>query len=174
MEKITINECPECKKISFSKDWVGGEVGCEDCGSHSALQCPLCQKWIDLIFHDIKEINISCLLKFYNSTKEEIIEELAELEHNQWAHWTKYMLNRITEDNIVKWGKQIQTKYGLLSEQEKESDREWANKVYDVLIQGFTTIKDESWLYSLPSININRIRRWIKEHEGVYHETEKS
>lgn len=44
--------------------------------------------------------------------KPEVVEALAALEHEQWAHWTKY---------------------ADLSEKEKESDREWARKVLEII-----------------------------------------
>lgn len=63
----------------------------------------------------------------------EIIEKLAELEHEQWAHWTKYMLDNLTDENIARWKRQIEAPYEELSEKEKESDREWARKVLKIL-----------------------------------------
>jgi len=56
------------------------------------------------------------------------IEELADLEHQQWAHWTKYMLDNLTFENMARWRKQIDTPYSELTEKEKESDRKWARK----------------------------------------------
>tara|TARA_R110002124_G_scaffold65775_1_gene179751 strand:- start:10935 stop:11219 length:285 start_codon:yes stop_codon:yes gene_type:complete len=80
-------------------------------------------------------------------------EALSDLEHQQWAHWTKYMLEVLRpvlglgfyeargsgmeyNPNIVKareslrrWHRQIETPYADLSEKEKDSDREWADKV---------------------------------------------
>ncbi len=67
------------------------------------------------------------------SKDKELIEELAELEHKQWSHWTKYMLDNLTEDNKGKWNKQIVTNYKDLTEKEKESDREWAEKVLKIV-----------------------------------------
>jgi hypothetical protein len=61
------------------------------------------------------------------------LEQLAELEHEQWAHWTRYMLDNLTEENIARWRRQIDTPYEELSEKEKESDRKWARKVLGVL-----------------------------------------
>ena len=60
-------------------------------------------------------------------------EKLAELEHEQWSHWTKYLIKNFTEDNILKWGKQAITPYYQLSEKEKDSDRVWADKVLKLL-----------------------------------------
>lgn len=56
-------------------------------------------------------------------------EKLADLEHQQWAHWTDYMLDNLTEDNIKRWRKQCRTQYQDLTEKEKDSDRVWADKV---------------------------------------------
>lgn len=61
------------------------------------------------------------------------LEQLAELEHIQWSHWTKYMLDNLTPENIERWRRQIDTPYGELSEKEKESDRVWARKVLEVI-----------------------------------------
>ena len=56
-------------------------------------------------------------------------ERLAALEHEQWAHWTRYLLDHLTPENIERWRRQIDTPYERLSEPEKESDREWADRV---------------------------------------------
>jgi len=60
-------------------------------------------------------------------------EELADLEHVQWAHWTKYMLSNMTSENVSRWERQCETAYQNLTEREKESDRQWADKVLEVL-----------------------------------------
>ena len=62
----------------------------------------------------------------------ELIEQMAELEHIQWAHWTGYMLDNLTPENISRWRRQIGTPYADLTEKEKESDREWARKSFDI------------------------------------------
>ncbi|MFA5828162.1 MAG: hypothetical protein WC841_02215 [Candidatus Shapirobacteria bacterium] len=60
-------------------------------------------------------------------------EELAKLEHLQWTCWSKFMLNNLTEENIAKWKKQINTPYNELTDQEKQSDRKWADKVLEII-----------------------------------------
>ena len=60
-------------------------------------------------------------------------EQLAALEHEQWAHWTGYMLDNLTEANIARWRRQVDTPYDELTEKEKDSDREWADKVLFIL-----------------------------------------
>ena len=62
----------------------------------------------------------------------ELIERLAAHEHEQWAHWTRYMLENLTKENIARWRQQIDTAYQDLTEHEKESDREWARKAIAV------------------------------------------
>ena len=76
------------------------------------------------------------------------IEALAAQEHESWAKWTSYMLDRLEaekagdidpadmedydlEDEFIdglpcvkRWRRQINTPYADLSEREKESDRE--------------------------------------------------
>ena len=84
-------------------------------------------------------------------------EKLAELEHVQWAHWTSFMLevlhnnvgggddgfciqcgspdpeDHAEECHIGRWMRQIETPYSELSEKEKDSDREWADKVLEIV-----------------------------------------
>lgn len=68
-----------------------------------------------------------------NQSLSTIREKLAELEHIQWAHWTAYMLDNQTPENIKRWRRQINTHYSELSETEKDSDRKWADKVLEIL-----------------------------------------
>ena len=68
----------------------------------------------------------------------ELLELLADLEHRQWSHWVKYVdglevTGHLVEDDLLRWKRQAKTPYEHLSEKEKESDREWARKVLDVL-----------------------------------------
>lgn len=67
-----------------------------------------------------------------------LLEELSALEHEQWAHWTKFMLGNMTDFNRTRWEKQIETSYSELSNKEKESDREWARKVLELINKYYT------------------------------------
>jgi transcriptional regulator with XRE-family HTH domain len=62
-----------------------------------------------------------------------LLETLATLEHEQWAHWTRHMLYNLTPENIARWRQQIDTPYAHLSDQEKESARQWARKIITIL-----------------------------------------
>ena len=83
---------------------------------------------------------------------ENLLEDLAELEHKQWAHWTKYMLNRLDEMQkkginstiqIEYWHRQIATPYSELSEKEKDSDRSWASKSLEITAKQIDAILEE-------------------------------
>lgn len=63
---------------------------------------------------------------------EQMRERAAALEHEQWAHWAAYMLDNLTPENIERWRRQIKTPYSELSENEKESDRKWADKGIEI------------------------------------------
>ena len=60
-------------------------------------------------------------------------EDLADLEHQQWIHWTKYLIENYNLENKERWRVQTQTKYKDLSEKEKDSDRTWADKVIKLI-----------------------------------------
>lgn len=63
----------------------------------------------------------------------DLVEKLSALEHEQWSHWTKYMLGCMNSNNVKRWNSQIATQYSKLSNKEKESDRTWARKVLKLL-----------------------------------------
>jgi len=73
---------------------------------------------------------------------EDLREKLADLEHEQWSHWEKYREgaeNKLNADgypNRDNWRRQRATSYLDLTEKEKDSDREWADKVLEVF-EGF-------------------------------------
>lgn len=50
--EIRLLKCPKCDKESPENKWARSEVGCDDCGSHTAAICPECQEAIDQVFHD--------------------------------------------------------------------------------------------------------------------------
>jgi hypothetical protein len=65
---------------------------------------------------------------------EKIIEELALLEHEQWCHWTKYMIKNIhCEDSVIRWERQMKIPYADLDEEDKEKDRIWARKIMPII-----------------------------------------
>jgi hypothetical protein len=72
-----------------------------------------------------------------------LVEELAELEHERWAHWQKYVHGKgqrqsdgsvlLPADLVARWDQQINTQYSNLTAEEKESDREQVRKYLPLL-----------------------------------------
>jgi hypothetical protein len=70
-------------------------------------------------------------------------EKMAELAHDQWAAWMKYLFSKgiFNEDGtwtmpqwgVERWQKQMKTSFAELSEEEKESDRTEADKFLEVI-----------------------------------------
>jgi len=91
------------------------------------------------------------------SEYEKLIEKLADLCHEQWIGWMKYLFSKceeekspddigascivmrrtgkliIPEEFVNRWKKQMNTNYKDLSEKEKESDRVEAKKFIKLL-----------------------------------------
>ncbi|MCW2370321.1 hypothetical protein [Sphingobium sp. B11D3D] len=63
-----------------------------------------------------------------------LIDDLAAIEHERWAHWQRYMHSKgvrqadgslvLPADLVERWERQSETTYVDLSPEEKESDRE--------------------------------------------------
>ena len=66
---------------------------------------------------------------------QDLIEELAELEHKQWWDWAKDILKSedITEERAKRWKENSFKPYKDLSEEQKDMDREWAEKVLKIV-----------------------------------------
>jgi hypothetical protein len=72
-----------------------------------------------------------------------LVEELAALEHQRWAHWQKYVHDKgrrqpdgsivLTADLVARWERQINTQYPDLTAEEKDSDREQVRKYLPLL-----------------------------------------
>ena len=70
-------------------------------------------------------------------------EQLAALAHAQWSGWMAYLFNLSTSNGdgtitipaglVARWQGQIATPYQELTEREKNSDREEADKVLQLI-----------------------------------------
>lgn len=70
--------------------------------------------------------------------REEFVEKGADMEHERWAGWQKYLHSHCVRDSmgnliipaksVRRWEQQILTPYSDLSEAEKESDRKEVRK----------------------------------------------
>jgi hypothetical protein len=77
-----------------------------------------------------------------------ILETLASVEHERWSHWQRYMHSKcvpqgdgallIPADLVKRWGKQANTPYSELTNQEKESDREQVRKYLPLIIDALS------------------------------------
>jgi hypothetical protein len=66
-------------------------------------------------------------------------ERLAAIQHDIWSHWTRYQFSvcqrnddgslTIPAEKVERWERQAATPYSALSEAERESDRDQADKV---------------------------------------------
>jgi len=76
-----------------------------------------------LYTHPVKEL-----------TDEEIIESLAELEHEQWMKWADTIMQteKISDARFARWAS-CMISYAELTEEMKEFDREWARKALAIL-----------------------------------------
>lgn len=78
-------------------------------------------------------------MEMQNNCAHTVREQLAAIQHSIWAHWMKYLFSvcvrnqdgsaTIPADLVQRWMQQIITSYDELSEQEKDSDREQADKI---------------------------------------------
>jgi len=70
-----------------------------------------------------------------NLTKEDkknLLEDLSDLEHDQWSGWAKSKLDEVSDDTADRW-KKLFVPYEKLPEEEKEKDRPFAKKVMKVM-----------------------------------------
>jgi len=90
-------------------------------------------------------------LDHLTAKQKELIEKLAAIEHQRWAHWQRYLHSQCLEnddgsltipaDLVKKWNKQIDTDYFSLTESEKDSDREQVMKYLPLLNSSTLTNK---------------------------------
>ena len=72
--------------------------------------------------------------------KKKMIEELSELEHVQWEEWSKDIAKEedISKERLDRWKKDW-VDYKKLDEKTKDFDREWADKVFDIIDKNMET-----------------------------------
>jgi len=69
---------------------------------------------------------------FIEEGEKELLEELAELEHQQWCDWSRNLrtTEKLTPERIMRW-EELWINYKDLPEDQKESDRKYARKVLE-------------------------------------------
>lgn len=74
----------------------------------------------------------------------EMIEHLAEIEHERWAHWQSYLHQQgvLNDDGsltlpaelVSRWTRLINTPYPDLTQEERESDREQVRRYLPAIL----------------------------------------
>lgn len=82
-----------------------------------------------------------------------LLERLAAVEHERWAHWQRYVHDHcipgedgsliIPGDLAARWSAQIVTPYADLSDAEKESDREQVRRYLPLIEEAVTESRGE-------------------------------
>jgi hypothetical protein len=76
---------------------------------------------------------------------EGLIEKLANVEHERWSHWQRYLHSKCERNSdgslvipanlVEQWESQMSTPYSVLSESEKESDREQVRRYLPIIAE---------------------------------------
>jgi hypothetical protein len=125
--------------------------------------------------------------------KDELIEALADIEHQRWSEWQRYLHSRgyrlehdtylearhedgepvyaemlsgtllLNRSHVLGWERQIATPYVDLSEAEKQSDRDQVMRYWPVLVEFVA-----DWLEHIPIVDeegepIDLAQRWREE-----------
>lgn len=88
-----------------------------------------------------------------NESFASLLEELAALEHERWAHWQRYVHEKgqrlpdgsvlLPADLVSRWDRQINTLYRDLADEEKDSDREQVRKYFPLLERWLNRSRNE-------------------------------
>jgi hypothetical protein len=80
----------------------------------------------------------------------QLMEALAEKEHERWCHWQQYVHDQgsrqfdgsllIPSELVQRWENQINTRYEHLSEGEKDSDREQVLKYLPLIADALSKL----------------------------------
>lgn len=91
--------------------------------------------------------------------KENLIEILADIEHERWSKWMRYMFKcgrfeddtgawTMPADKVERWQRQMNTPYAELSDREQESDRQEVKTSLKALVEWL--IANHSEQYKAP------------------------
>ncbi len=64
----------------------------------------------------------------------ELIEQLAEMEHNRWAGWHRHAKKNWTPERVDRWDSLASTAYPHLSEDLKEKDRVEVRRFWPMIL----------------------------------------
>lgn len=94
----------------------------------------------------------------------ELREELSDLAHRQWTGWMRYLFSKgiKNEDGsftipawaVERWERQVNTDYENLSESEKDSDRNEADKFINVFENYLARCEEEHEKELINNVNL--------------------
>jgi len=61
-----------------------------------------------------------------------LLEQLAEIEHDQWMEWSKSVAPEVSVERRECW-KKLWIPYADLSDETKEEDRKYARKILEIM-----------------------------------------
>jgi len=70
--------------------------------------------------------------ELFFSRMEQLVEALADLEHEQWIHWAQAVKEEVSEERRGRW-EEFFKPYSQLPHEVKHHDRVWAKKVIEAL-----------------------------------------
>lgn len=101
----------------------------------------------------------------------DFVEKGADLEHDRWSRWQKYMMSKMVEEErfengqhfktgnyilpkefVERWFRQIDTSYKDLSEPEKESDRKETRNYLPLLTTALTLAYEQGVAWELSKL----------------------
>jgi hypothetical protein len=75
----------------------------------------------------------------------DLVEPLAAIEHERWAHWQRYLHSQCSKNNdgsltiprelVERWERQLNTPYHNLSKKEQDSDKEQVRQYLDFILK---------------------------------------
>lgn len=114
------------KALGFPNTWEWYEKNRTNIQLH-----PTTRIWVDNIIAEMKD-------KYLTQR-----EKISDVQHEIWASWMRWVFQicptnddgtvTIPADKVERWQRQIKTPYESLTEKEKDSDREQADKVLAVI-----------------------------------------
>lgn len=152
--KHAFDKCMKCSKPpEYEMLWADGRAHAWFCEKHlkefidgehdrkNGSDIPWIKEVVEekALKHPTENTNPNIMNRFIKKsslpeTREEFIEELSKLEHDQWMKWTKDIAKSedISEERLERWKKEW-VPYEKLPEDVKEFDREYTEPVMDLI-----------------------------------------
>ena len=103
----------------------------------------------------------------------ELYEKLADIEHQRWSDWQKYMFSlckknidgslTIPVELVDRWTNQIHTDFPDLTEAEKDSDREQVDRYWGLIEDALSEARDEIALQTALAQSFKGITKMLQK-----------